>query len=533
MPPSAPAACETGQQASNDNSYRWRKRDPASVPSEFMGDAFSAELVKHPYDYFKCFFDDQLMQHIVEQTNLYYTQKLLEGGKDSNFSNTTAGEIEQYLGILMFMGVFPHPQYRMYWSKSTPFPKIVNTMSVNRFDLLKRYLHFNDNSTMNTNASKQDKLFKVRPVIESIRSKCRSLEPEEFNSIDEQMIPSKHHSSLKQYMPKKPHKWGYKVFTRCGASGMIYDFEVYFGKGTEQNSKLGVTGDLVIRLCEMLPRNKNFKVYFDNFFTSLPLLKVLKREGILALGTIRSNRLGGAQKLLETDKSLKTRGRGNYDWRVDASSNITTIKWNDNNIVSLASNFIGPEEGEEIRRWSSKDKAYINVTCPRMVREYNSFMGGVDLADMLLALYRIPMRSKKWYIPIFFYLLKTAITNGWLLYRRHCTIEKEKAMPLLEFQLQIAEDLLKAGKLESCTPKRGRPSTSNIEPKKKSKTSAAAPVPTGAARFDCLDHFPRFDEKQHRCRLCSKGFTHVKCSKCQIYLCLQKQRNCFTDFHKK
>jgi len=36
------------------------------------------------------------------------------------------------------------------------------------------------------------------------------LEPEEKHSVDEQMIPFKGRSSMKQYMKSKPHKWGYK-----------------------------------------------------------------------------------------------------------------------------------------------------------------------------------------------------------------------------------------------------------------------------------------------------------------------------------
>ena len=74
----------------------------------------------------------------------------------------------------------------------------------------------------------------------------------------------------------------------------------------------------------------------------------------------------GAQKSLESDKVLKSRGRGNYEWRVDANSNTMVIKWNDNNIVSLALNFVGNEEGESLKRWVAKDHRYIQIKCPKM-----------------------------------------------------------------------------------------------------------------------------------------------------------------------
>lgn len=200
---------------------------------------------------------------------------------------------------------------------------------------------------------------------------------------------------------------------------MLYEFEVYVGKSSVSASKLGITGDLVMHLCENLPKHKNHKVYFDNYFTSLPLLQSLKENGILALGTLRPNRMVGAQKLLKTDKDLKSEGRGSYDWRVDCLSDIRLLKWYDNSIVHLASTFIGCNLGEKVRKWSAKDKKYISIESPEMVHEYNKFMGGVDPCDMLLSKYNIRLKTNKWYVPIFYYCIKLAVTNGWLLYRRH------------------------------------------------------------------------------------------------------------------
>ena len=38
------------------------------------------------------------------------------------------------------------------------------------------------------------------------------------------MVPFKGASSLKQYIPKKPHKWGYKLFIWADNEGLVYDF---------------------------------------------------------------------------------------------------------------------------------------------------------------------------------------------------------------------------------------------------------------------------------------------------------------------
>ena len=119
--------------------------------------------------------------------------------------NTNFAEIEQFLGIQMLMGLISMPAYSNYWSTRTR----VNVIA--------------DNALRDPN--KPDKLFKIRPLLELIRKNFLKLEQEEKMSIDEQIIPAKtKKSGIRQYNPKKPVKWGFKMFVRAGVSGMMYDF---------------------------------------------------------------------------------------------------------------------------------------------------------------------------------------------------------------------------------------------------------------------------------------------------------------------
>lgn len=54
----------------------------------------------------------------------------------------------------------------------------------------------------------------------------------------------------------KPHKWGFKVITRAGSSGIIYDFEIYVGSGTCKDYGLGFSSDIVLHLAKAIPRQK-------------------------------------------------------------------------------------------------------------------------------------------------------------------------------------------------------------------------------------------------------------------------------------
>ena len=67
------------------------------------------------------------------------------------------------------------------------------------------------------------------------------------------MVGTKGRSSIKQYMPNKPTRWGIKVFARSGASGM-YDFFGYTGKvDVPEDKDLGMCANVVIKLTSTLP----------------------------------------------------------------------------------------------------------------------------------------------------------------------------------------------------------------------------------------------------------------------------------------
>lgn len=512
---------------------RWRKRKEYHVNSIFVGNAFEdpPENLPTPIVYFKKIFDGALMATIVEQTNLYSVQVT---GKSIN---TTCIELEKFLGIFIFGGLLKYPQYRMYWNSYTSIPAISESMSVNRFENLKRFFHVSNNElTPRKGSSEYDPLYKVRPMLDSVVEKCRNITPEECHSIDEQMVPTKARSSIRQYLPSKPHKWGYKIWARCGVSGIVYDFDVYLGKDDRMDCNIvkeyGKVGTVVIKLTETLERDVNHKVYMDNLFSSMKLFRYLKDRGFWCVGTIRANRLDGAGALMKNKKQLEKEGRGATDYRCDANSNIVIMRWLDNGLVQLISSFVGSAMGDPVKRWSGKEKRILDVPCPEMVHQYNKHMGGVDKCDMLMALYRINIRTKKWYMHLVYYCVGVSVVNAWLLYRRHCAqkgVQKKDVLALKDFQSRIAIALLQGGKVS--VRGRGRPSTSTSI-QQKSKTSATVPIPAAEIRCDNVGHFPEFTEKQGRCRFCPKGWSSIQCSKCKIKLCLVKDRNCFLDFHK-
>lgn len=251
-----------------------------------------------------------------------------------------------------------------------------------------------------------DRLRRIRPLLEHIKKKCNAIPLEENLAIDEQICPTKARSFLKQYLPLKPHKWGYKIFVLCGVSGFSYNFEVYSGLENNPNKRLvdepnlGASANVVVRLARIIPKQINHKLFFDNYYTTLALVVYLKKNGIFSLGTLRKNRIPGL--VFPNDEELKIASRGfsaECLAEVDEEA-VTCVIWKDNKYVTLLSTLSGILPETKVNRFDKKNKIRDSVNCPNIVKVYNKHMGGVDLMDAHIARYRIIMRSKKWYFKM-------------------------------------------------------------------------------------------------------------------------------------
>ena len=117
-------------------------------------------------------------------------------------------------------------------------------------------------------------------------------EPEEYNSVDKQIIASKaKYSSIRQYNPKKPKKLEFKNLALADISGFMYDFFVYDWENPAEldDGKFGhlqKCAQVLANLCDNLPGHKNYKVFLDNWFTALDLLHPFRSKEIHPVGTI-------------------------------------------------------------------------------------------------------------------------------------------------------------------------------------------------------------------------------------------------------
>lgn len=276
----------------------------------------------------------------------------------------------------------------MYWARSTRVQIIADTMTRNLFFKIRSNLKVVRDEDVSKEIKQSNHLWRIMPFLDRIREGCLNLPRPPHVSVDEMMIPFSGNTKIKQFVKGKPNPEGVKVFVLASQIGMVLDFIVYQGKGTlPPNSidEFGVGGNVVIHLSQSLLPGHH--IFFDRFFTSPKLMKCLLEKGFYSTGTIMPNKIKSAP--LELDKLLLRKGRGSSSQIVSPDNDMCIVKWFDNKPVLCCSTAVRKHPEGKCTRWSKQVNKRIDVKRPKIIEDYNRFMGGVDLADHLISYYRI------------------------------------------------------------------------------------------------------------------------------------------------
>lgn len=497
---------------------KWRRRARVSPLQQFTEDT---SLPIHitglqdptPVKLFQLFWPDHILEHIVYQTNLYAQQE------DKPFVPVTTKEMNTFLGINLLMGIKKLPYYRDYWSTCPDLhePFVSKFMTVNRFGWLLTHLHVNDNHFLpDRNSPNYDKLYRIRPLLDTLKQTFETnYRPTEYMAIDESMIKFKGRSYLKQYMPKKPVKRGYKVWMLCASTGYCLKFDIYTGKAVTVEKNLGAR--VVLDFTHNL-ENKNYKFFFDNYFNSYVLQHKLKEKHILACGTVNYTRM--FLPALNEDKKMK---RGDFDWRM-SDKNILYVKWKDNRSVYFLSNMHDPNDVDTAKR-REKNGSLTDIPCPKLVKDYNSHMNFVDKFDQLKGNYFIDRRSRKWWHRIFFHFLDCCVVNAYIVHKDLPTTSTSTKMSHKDFRREIYLNLMKEPEIKKRTSEERLPSTIKLH-----KLYVPPLIRLEGKKHQAMHTTSR------RCAWCSTKAKPVRttweCDTCRVPLCIKSKCNCFALFHK-
>ncbi|VEN53474.1 unnamed protein product [Callosobruchus maculatus] len=303
-----------------------------------------------------------------------------------------------FVGVLLLSGVVPLPRRRMFWerSKDCHNEMVAEAILRNKFEFILSHIYFQDNTSLD----KSDKFAKVRPLFSYLNEKfMKHAYPEEELSVDEAMIPYTGRHGCKQFIHGKPIRYGFKLWVGTTRLGYINWFEPYQGASTNISQKckdLGVGTAVVLEYADVL-RSKwedlKFHLFFDNFFSAIVLFELSEKQ-LSGTGTIRENRISGSSPY--DSNIMKKQQRGYYDYIKIEGTNIAFVKWNDNILVTFCSNAAGVNPLKSVKRYSQKEKKFIQVQQLNVVKLYNRNMGIiVDRSDQSISLYRTGIRGKK------------------------------------------------------------------------------------------------------------------------------------------
>jgi len=124
------------------------------------------------------FFDDELMELIVRETNTYAAQKIqarsfipLRSRMRDWKPVTNKDEMYVVLALFILMGIIQEPTLRSYFSKNCILatPIFGSIISMDRFELICNFMHFNNNDNIGTYQG-PSKLFKIYPVLSRLNT---------------------------------------------------------------------------------------------------------------------------------------------------------------------------------------------------------------------------------------------------------------------------------------------------------------------------------------------------------------------------
>lgn len=383
-----------------------------------------------PFDVFQKFFTSELVENIVNETNLYFKQSCEEKKQLGKFSrmhrwkDVEKEDIYAFIGVLLLAGINKRESILDHFSLD-PFLRspVADILNRNQFQLLTRYIHLYDNSKI------VNKTEKITYFISYLTKRWRkALLPGQKIVIDETMADFKGKSHLVQYMPKKPVKFGIKSWTLADSKlGYMINLEMYEGKNSKKNIE-----DIIVNFVSEY-RNKNYILYMDSFFSNPKLFNRLLTYGVDSIGIVKTNRKGIMKDLDKVDLGMNE----SVFYR---KNDLLLLRWKDKKYVNLLST-IRNTQIAIVNGYDKVENRTAQKCKPLLLIDYSYSMKGVDKNNQLSSYSSYEYRQRKWWWVMFIKLLEISIVNSYILYKHfgaHDLTQKQFRIELIRFLIKFS-----------------------------------------------------------------------------------------------
>uniref|UniRef100_A0AAX7T8F5 PiggyBac transposable element-derived protein domain-containing protein n=1 Tax=Astatotilapia calliptera TaxID=8154 RepID=A0AAX7T8F5_ASTCA len=474
---------------------------------------YALARISDPLSSFSLFLTDDIIQHIVSMTNLQGRRAM------ADWRDVDSDELRAYVGLIILAGVYRSRNEATIslWSEKSGRVIFRATMSEKRFRHITRAVRFDDRLARPTHSD--DKLGPFRKIWDMWTHRLEIMFlPNKDICVDEQLVRFKGRCSFRQYMPKKPGRYGLKVWAVCDVeTSYAWRLQLYTGKAATGRAETNQGMRVVLELTEGL---QGHSVTCDNFFTSYPLSVELLRRTNTLVGTIRKNKPELPPELLQT------RGRGVFSSVFAFTSTHTAVSY-------------VPRRGKNVLLLSSKHRTPGICDGPKrklhIIRDYNRCKGGVDKLDQAVNDYSCRRRTRRWLLALFHHLLDISLYNGYVLWTAvDPAWQRNKGYRRRVYIEQVGEALV-----QPCIARRERLPRSVLTAEFVRQAQAAASPDAADPSPDAADPSPGPSaaikpKLRRQCQLCrgKRKRVYSVCHKCGNVTCrdhsLTTCRNCST-----
>lgn len=381
---------------------------------------------------FNCIFDDVMRNVVITETNrkakiIFDAENERHPDKaPKDWKPLTTEEFNAYLGVLITAGVhhsnkehvtelfkdYSHPLYRACTGK-------------NRFKEISRFLRFDDFNTREERL-KTDKAAPISNLFSMLNQNLfKNYDASYSVTIDEQLYAFRGRTRFTQYMPKKPAKYGIKIWWVCDSLtgyplfGEIYTGQPITGREVKQ-------GERVVKTLSTKFKDTGRNVVTDNFFTTLPLAKFLWTWNLTLVGTIKKNKTYIPKEML-ADKS-----REPLSTRFGFHENVTICSYvpKKNKAVTLISTL------HHTKTISDDEKKK-----PEIIKHYNHTKGGVDVMDKMAGAFSVKRKTLRWPVSFFYNMIDLAGLAAYIIYKANNPIFGNKTDSRRTFLKSLGREL--------------------------------------------------------------------------------------------
>ena len=410
---------------------------PQNIIRERPGPRGPALQAKTPYEFWELFVTPEMLELLVEKTNLFIRDKRENYTQKSKARDTDNVEMKAFLGLLLLAGTYHSNRINLdnLWKiDGTGIDVFWLTMSLHRLRFLLCCIRFDDKATR---ASRKilDKLAPIRDLFETFVQNClRNYSPSEFVTIDEMLVAFRGRCPFRQYIPNKPAKYGIKIQAMADArTYYTCKMEIYAGKQPDGPFKVDNSSFAVVTrlISEISGSGRN--VTFDNWYTTYPLVVSLLHDHKLStVGTLRKN------KREIPDEFLSVKNRAACDSMFGFGGNVTLVSYvpqtkQKKNVVLFSS----MHHDDKIDPESSDMKK------PEIITFYNSTKGGVDMVDQMAGEYDTSRNSRRWPLTVFYTLLNVSTINAYILYCHNPENKLKRRLFIKSVSMQLVQEALK------------------------------------------------------------------------------------------